>query len=80
MEKTNANVQTTSVTQSANELMGTKEKTLYFLVVETPIGKYTMNVGQKSHDEVKRLTTPRDEKTVIQIDKGGKAVDLSQIK
>lgn len=63
----NANVQTTSVTQTANELLGTGEKTLYFLVLETPAGKMTINVGKKTNDEVKKLTAPRDEKTTVQV-------------
>lgn len=75
MEKTNAHVKTASVTQSGSEELGMKEKTLYFLVIETPVGKLQINVGQKTHDEVKRLTAPRDEKTVINVakeEKGGK--------
>ena len=62
----NAKVTTTSVTQSANEILGTKEKTLYYLIIETPKGKYNLNVGEKTHDEVKRLT---DVVTNIQIQK-----------
>lgn len=63
----NANVQTTSVQQTANELLGTPAKELFFLVLETPAGKMTINVGKKTHDEVKRLTAPRDEKTVVNV-------------
>lgn len=67
MEKTNANVQTTSVQQTANELLGTAAKELYFLVIETPNGKMTINVGKKTHDQVKELTVPRETKTVVQV-------------
>lgn len=63
----NANVQTTSVQQTANELLGTPVKELYFLVLETPAGKMTINVGKKTHDEVKKLTLPREEKTVVNV-------------
>ena len=56
MEKTNAHVQTTFVEQSANEVLGTKSKKLYFLIMETPVGKLQINVGEKTYNEVKRLT------------------------
>jgi len=62
-------VTTTSVTQSANEILGTEEKTLYYLVLESPKGKMTINVGKKTHDEVKRLT---DTVTNIKIDNPAK--------
>lgn len=52
----NANIQTTTVTQSANEILGTKERTLYYLIVETPKGKMTINVGEKTHNAVQELT------------------------
>ena len=52
----NAKVNTTSVTQSANEILGTEEKTLYYLIIETGKGKLTINVGKKTHDQVKELT------------------------
>ena len=52
----NAKVNTTSVTQSANEILGTEEKTLYYLIIETSKGKLTINVGKKTHDQVKWLT------------------------
>lgn len=68
MEKTNANVQTTSVQQTANELLGTAAKELYFLVIETPVGKLTINVGKKTHDQVKNLTVPRETSTTLTID------------
>lgn len=60
MEKTNANVQTTSIKQTSNELLGTPEKELYFLVIETPKGKLTINVGKKTHDQIKELTVPME--------------------
>lgn len=52
----NAKITTTSVTQTANEILGTKEKKLYYLLIETPKGKMQLNVGEKTHDEVKKLT------------------------
>lgn len=50
-------IQTTSVTQTANEVLGTKEKKLYYLIIENSKGeKLTVNVGQKTHDEVMKLS------------------------
>lgn len=49
-------VNTTTVSQSANEVLGTKEKKLYYLIIETDKGKLIINVGEKTHDEVKKLT------------------------
>lgn len=67
MEKTNAHVQTTFVEQTANEVLGTKAKKLYFLLIETPVGKVQINVGEKTHDEVQRLTKPRETSTVVNV-------------
>lgn len=53
----NAKVTTTKVTQTANEVLGTGEKTLYYLILEVE-GKEKMvvNVGEKTHDKVLELT------------------------
>lgn len=60
-------IATTSVTQTANEVLGTPEKTLYYLVIGEGENKMTINVGKKTHDQVKELTKPRDTKTVINV-------------
>lgn len=73
MEKTNARVVTTYVEQTANEVLGTAAKKLYFLIIETPVGKIQINVGQKTHDEVVKLTVPRETSTTIQVEKPIKA-------
>lgn len=52
----NAKVLTTSVTQSPNEVLGTTSKTLLYLIVETEKGKTILNVGQKTHDTIKKIT------------------------
>lgn len=52
----NAKVTTTSVEQTANEVLGTATKKLYYLIVETAKGKTVINVGQKTHDTVMELT------------------------
>lgn len=49
-------VTTTSVTQTANEVLGTAERKLYYLIIENSKGeKMTINVGQKTHDQVLTL-------------------------
>lgn len=49
-------VTTTSVTQAANETLGTKDKTLYYLIIENnKKEKLIVNVGQKTHDKVKSM-------------------------
>lgn len=50
-------ISTTSVQQTANEVLGTPEKKLYYLIVENSKGKkLVINVGQKTHDSVQELT------------------------
>lgn len=51
----NMKIGTTTVTQTANELLNTKEKTLYYLIVESVENKLVINVGEKTHSEVKKL-------------------------
>lgn len=57
----NAKVTTTSVTQTANELLGKKEATLYYLIIENEKEKIIINVGEKTHNQVKKLTTGQQE-------------------
>lgn len=52
----NAKVQTTSVKQPANEILGTKDKELYFLIIETDKGKTQINVGLKTYEKIKEIT------------------------
>lgn len=60
-------VTTTKVKQEANEVLGTKEKELYYLIIGEGDNKLIINVGQKTHDSVAILTKPREEKTVINV-------------
>lgn len=49
-------INTTSVEQTANEVLGTQAKKLYYLIVENSKGnKLVINVGQKTHDQVQKL-------------------------
>lgn len=52
----NAQVQVTTVTQSANEVLGTKEKKLYFLIITTDKGKTQINVGEKTYETITKIT------------------------
>lgn len=48
-------IASTTVTQTANELLGTKEKTLYYLIVENNYRKMIINVGEKTHNDVMKM-------------------------
>jgi len=49
-------VATTTVTQSANEILGVEAKNLHYLILETNTGeKYIINVGKKTHDNVQKM-------------------------
>lgn len=49
-------VNVTKVTLPANEVLGSKEKVLYYLVIGEGENKTTINVGEKTHDAVSKLT------------------------
>lgn len=49
-------IATTTVTQSANEILGVEAKNLHYLILETNDGqKYIINVGKKTHDNVQKM-------------------------
>lgn len=53
----NAKITTTSITQTSNEILGTEEKTLYYLIIEVQgKEKLVINVGDKTHKKVTELT------------------------
>lgn len=60
-------VATTSTKQGANEVLGTKEKELYYLIIGEGESRLVINVGQKTHDSVKELTKPRETSTTVNV-------------
>lgn len=49
-------IATTTVTQSANEILGVEARNLHYLIIETNAGeKYIINVGKKTHDNVQKM-------------------------
>lgn len=52
----NAKVTVTSTKQMGNEILGTKEKTLYYLIIEQGEMKAVINVGEKTYNSVKAIT------------------------
>lgn len=65
-------IATTTVTQTANEVLGVEAKNLYYLVIENTEGKrMIINVGKKTHDNVNALLQDEQEKQLLN-KKGGK--------
>lgn len=48
-------VDTTKVKQDANSVLGTAEKTLYYLLIGTGETKAVINVGEKTYATVSKL-------------------------
>lgn len=49
-------IETTTIQQSANELLGQKAKTLYYLIItNAQKEKLVVNVGEKTHKSVQEL-------------------------
>lgn len=60
-------VNVTTVTQTANKLLGTEEKTMYFLILEEGTEKLVINIGKKTHDRVLDLTKTKAETANVPI-------------
>ena len=52
-------VNTTSTKQDANEVLGTPEKTIYYLIIGDGEKKVVIHVGQKTFESVRELTTKK---------------------
>ena len=50
-------VNVTSTTQKGNEVLGTNDKTLYYLILGEGENKTVINVGEKTFNNVKELLT-----------------------
>lgn len=49
-------IETTTTEQNGNELLGTKNKVLYYLIISNKKGeKSVINVGEKTHTNIKKL-------------------------
>lgn len=51
----NAQVKVTTATQTGNTELGTKDKTMYYLIIITDKGKHVINVGEGTHNKVAEL-------------------------
>lgn len=51
----NCKLRVTYVTQLGNAELGTPDKLLYYLILETKKGKRVVNIGQKTYDEIFKL-------------------------
>lgn len=59
----NATVKVTTVTQAGNEVLGTKDKTLWYVIIETDKGKMNIGIGETNYNKLQDL---------LSIKKGGK--------
>lgn len=52
----NMTIETTTVEQTANAVLKTEAKTLYYLIIKNKKGEQmVINVGKKTHEEVTKL-------------------------
>ena len=64
-------VQVTEVKVPGNDILGTKETSMYYAIVENNIGKkMKINIGKKTHDEIQMLIETENKEPEK---KGGKA-------
>lgn len=64
----NAKVSTTTTTQKANELLGTQDKTNYFLIIETKLGKHVIQIGKSTKDHIDKLKDNHTDKEELEKD------------
>lgn len=63
--KLEVNVAKTTV--QGNEVLGTKDKNLYYLVLGEGENKYALNVGEKTYETVAVMIKPRETSTTINV-------------
>lgn len=66
-------IETTTVTQTANEVLGVEAKNLYYLVITNDQDKrMIVNVGKKTHDSVQALVLDEQSRNLkaVQHEKG----------
>jgi hypothetical protein len=51
-----AELQTTKIVQPENTILNTKEKTLYYLIIGEGTERMTINVGEKTYNNAKKIT------------------------
>ena len=66
----------TSVT--GNDIIGTKDKDLFYVVFGEGENKYAMNIGEKSYNKINELLNEEKERGSIEVD--GKTAKLSENK
>lgn len=57
-------VTVTKVTQTANEILGTPEKVLWYLIIEGSESKVVINVGEKTYNSVSEMK-PLEENAIL---------------
>lgn len=60
--KKQTSVQTSSTTMPANEVLGTAEKTLHFLIIGEDADRVIINVGEKTFTKVNNLNKEKPKK------------------
>lgn len=62
-------IETTSVAQTANAVLGTPEKKLFYLIIKNSKGtRMIVNVGEKTHNQVNQLVDEEKGVTKLQFE------------
>lgn len=72
-------VTTTSVTQTANAILGKTETTLYYVIVENNIGKkHIIGVGKKTADAIQLLIETEGQESTLLIEQPKKEKEVKK--